>query len=113
MDQDDPEAYLKFLTSPWGDTTFYEFRLSGKLLAVAVLDRLKNALSAVYTFFDPDHDARSLGTYAILWEIHEAQRLGLSWLYLGYWIKESPKMAYKNEFRPYDAYQNSRWLRIE
>ena len=109
MDHADAGKYLEFLTSPWSATTFYEFRHGPRLLAVAVVDRLEQSLSAVYTFFDPDLPARSLGTYAILWEIEEARRLNLRWLYLGYWIRECPKMSYKGRFRPMEIYRHGHW----
>ena len=68
-----------------------------------------SALSAVYTFFDPDSSGRSLGTFSILWQIQAAQQLGLDWLYLGFWIQKRQKMAYKNLFRPIEAYNNGAW----
>ena len=111
MDHPTPEGYLNFLRSPWCDTDFVEFRAAGKLLAVAVTDRLPHGLSAVYTFYDPEEAQRSLGTFSILYEIHEARRLGLDWLYLGYWIKDCDKMNYKNEFKPLEYYRNSNWVR--
>ena len=49
----------------------------------------------------------------MLWQIHEARRLGLAWVYLGYWIKECRKMSYKNQFRPFEIYRNNQWLRID
>lgn len=113
MDHTSPEHYMDFIKSSDIDTALYEFRLSGQLLAVAVVDHLQDALSAVYTFFDPDHEARSLGAYAILWEIHEARRLGLNWLYLGYWIKQCPKMSYKSDYRPLEIYRNGRWILLD
>lgn len=109
MDHADPEKYLEFLTSAWSATTFYEFRLERHLLAVAVIDRLEQGLSAVYTFFDPDLPARGLGTYAILWEIEQARRLNLRWLYLGYWIRDCSKMSYKGHFTPLEIYRQGHW----
>ncbi len=111
MDDPTPESYLEFLTSSWSETVFYQFRLEGKLLAVAAADLLGDGLSAVYTFFHPDHQERSLGSYAILRLIHEARRLGLPWLYLGYWIAQCPKMAYKGRYRPHELYRNGGWQR--
>jgi leucyl-tRNA---protein transferase len=112
MDHPDPEQYVTFLTCVWMDPYVYEFRLAGRLLAAAVVDPLDQGLSAVYTYFDPDVTGRSLGTYAILWQIREAQRLALPWVYLGYWIKDCGKMAYKGRFRPLEVYREGRWLRI-
>ena len=109
MDNPTPEEYTRFLTSDWSDTQFIEFRLAGKAVAVAVTDRLHNALSAVYTFFDPSLARRSLGTYAILRQIEITRELGCDWLYLGYWIRGSGKMQYKRRFRPMQAYRDGRW----
>jgi hypothetical protein len=83
--------------------------LLGSVAAVAVIDHLNDGLSAVYTFFDPDESARGLGNYAILWQIDEARRLGLSWIYLGYWIQECKKMAYKARFYPHEVFWGGRW----
>ncbi|HYY16343.1 MAG TPA: hypothetical protein VE965_06835 [Gammaproteobacteria bacterium] len=102
MDNPTPQSFMEFLTASWADTIFYEFRLDRHLLAIAVVDRMEDALSAVYTFFDPDHSARSLGRFAILCEIEAARIAGLKWLYLGYWIKECRKMRYKSEYRPFE-----------
>ena len=109
MDVEDPARYREFLLSSWSDTWCYEFRLDTRLLAVAVVDRLLRGLSAVYTFYDPAYADRGLGTFALLREISEAQRLELSWLYLGYWIEECPKMAYKNRFRPLEVFRDGSW----
>ncbi len=68
-----------------------------------------DGLSAVYTFFDPDFSRRGIGTYSILWQIEETRRLGLEWLYLGYWIANSPKMLYKQEFQPQERFIDGRW----
>lgn len=108
-----PESYIRFLTAEWCTTRFVEFRLDGRLLGVAVTDHLPMGLSAVYTFFDPEQEAVSPGIIAILWQIQEARRLGLSWLYLGYWIHDCRKMAYKNHFRPFETFVDGRWIRSE
>jgi arginine-tRNA-protein transferase len=109
MDKPTPESYMQFLTSSWSMTVFYEFRWQRQLLAIAVVDQFDKGLSAVYTFFDPDYPHRSLGVYAILWEIEQTQHLQLDWLYLGYWIKECQKMCYKIEYQPLEYYFNGRW----
>ena len=89
---------------------FHELRLDGRLLAVAVVDLLPDSLSAVYTFYDPDEKARGLGIYAVLWQVEEARRRRLlPYVYLGYWIRESPKMAYKANYAPLEAYLDNRW----
>ena len=106
------EQFGTFLVSKLAFSRFLEFRLEEQLLAVAVTDILPNGLSAVYTFFDPQHDHRSLGRYAILWQIGEAARLGLHALYLGYWIKNCRKMSYKIEYRPIELLTNQRWTAL-
>ncbi len=111
MDNPTPKQYLEFLTSPWAHTIFYELRQGRRLLGVCVVDRLEDGLSAVYTFFDPAERQRSLGVFAVCWEIAETRRLGLDWLYLGYWIKDSPKMCYKTEYRPLEFLCRGSWVR--
>ena len=111
MDNPGPDDYMNFLTSSWMDTIFYEMKLANRLLAVAVVDRMDDSLSAVYTFYDPDYPNRSLGTFSILYELDEANRLGMNWLYLGYWINGCAKMSYKNRFLPIEYYQDGQWQR--
>jgi len=77
------------------------------------VDRLANALSAVYTFFAPEHGhRRSPGRFAILLLVEEARRQGLDWVYLGYWIKECRKMSYKDEYRPLEYFYDNDWHRL-
>ncbi|HSN17625.1 MAG TPA: arginyltransferase [Gammaproteobacteria bacterium] len=109
MDGESPEDYRQFLLCPWGKTTLLELRLDGRLIGVAVTDELEDALSAVYTFYEPDLDERSLGTLAVLMQIEEARRRDLSWVYLGYWIAESRKMSYKTQFRPFETLTAEGW----
>jgi leucyl-tRNA---protein transferase len=106
------ESYRRFLVDPWGgETRFLELHLDGRLAGVAVTDLLPNGLSAVYTFFDPDLCARGPGTFAVLAQIETARRLGLPFLYLGYWIGASQKMAYKERFRPIETWDGRAWRR--
>ncbi len=109
----DQQRYLDFLTTRWGDTRFFEFRQQERLMAVAVTDRVPDGLSAVSTFFDPDMASRSPGMFAILWQIAEARRQGLDWLYLGYWIRNCEKMNYKDQYRPMEAWDGRLWQRLE
>lgn len=111
MDVDDPEAYREFLACDWADTRFVEFREGQRLLAVAVVDHLPRALSAVYTFFDPAAARRSLGTHAVLWQLEAARASGREWVYLGYWVEDCAKMDYKNRFRPFETLEAGRWRR--
>lgn len=104
-----PEKYLRFLVGREIKTVFYELRARDRLLGVAVVDVLPDGLSAVYTFYDPTLPDRGLGVFALLWEIEHTRALDLPWLYLGYWIKDSPKMAYKSQYRPLEVYSDGRW----
>jgi arginine-tRNA-protein transferase len=73
------------------------------------MDVLNRGLSSVYTFFDPDYARLSPGRHALLWQISEARRRQLPYLYLGYWIKTCQKMAYKQEYRPIELYLGNHW----
>ena len=106
------EQFDSFLTNEWGVTRFLEFRLEGKLLAVAVTDQLDNGLSAVYTFYDPEQTRRSLGVFAVLHQVQRAYAAGLPAVYLGYWIKQCHKMAYKIDYRPLDLLVQNHWVRV-
>ncbi len=107
-----PDDYLSFLTSSWSETVFYRISVDNKLIAMAVIDRLEDSLSSVYTFFDPESERRSPGKYAILLAIEEARILGLKWVYLGYWIEKCSKMAYKNQYKPMEYYYNRQWSTV-
>ena len=107
-----PEQFQSFLVRDLPFSFFYEFRCENKLIALAVTDELPNGLSAVYTFYDPDENNRSLGRFAILWQIAETQRLGLEALYLGYWIRDCRKMNYKTQYRPVELLVNQQWTRL-
>ncbi|OOE13518.1 arginyltransferase [Stutzerimonas degradans] len=106
------DQFNTFLVRDLSFCRFYEFRLGGLLKALAVTDVLPNGLSAVYTFYDASDERRSLGRYAILWQIGEAARLGLKAVYLGYWIKNCRKMNYKTEYRPIELLVNQRWVTL-
>jgi arginine-tRNA-protein transferase len=106
------QQFESFLTREWGVTHYYCFYASEKLIAVAVVDVIDAGLSAIYTFFDPDMTARSLGVYAVLWQIEQARTLGLASVYLGYWIKQCRKMAYKINYRPVELLISGRWVAL-
>ncbi len=112
MDADDSEAYQAFLVASPLRSRLLEWRLEGELVAVALIDLVESGLSAVYTFYSPDYPQRSLGTFAVLEEVELARKRNLSWLYLGYWIADSAKMAYKTRFRPIEAYRDGVWIAI-
>jgi arginyl-tRNA--protein-N-Asp/Glu arginylyltransferase len=94
-------------------TGILEFRdARDRLLGACLTDWLADGLSAVYSFFDTDEDKRSLGTFAVLWLIGRARSLGLPYVYLGYWVPESRKMAYKARFRPSEILISGAWHRL-
>lgn len=107
-----PDDYMQFLGSSWCDTRFVEFSINGELAGVAVIDQLNNALSAVYTFFDPKFSNTSPGVYAVLWQIEHAKQLKLDFLYLGFWIKQCAKMAYKSQYQPLQILQGKQWTEM-
>ncbi|HWZ11379.1 MAG TPA: arginyltransferase [Xanthobacteraceae bacterium] len=88
-------------------------RRRGDLLAVALTDVLGDGLSMVYSFFDPEESARSLGTLMVLDHIVRAQRMGLSYVYLGYWVRGSHKMDYKGRFLPQERLAPDGWMRVD
>ncbi len=106
------EQFDAFLTNEWGVTRFIEFRLKGKLIAVAVTDKMENGYSAVYTYFEPDESKRSLGVFAVLHQIEKTRQEGLDSVYLGYWIKRCQKMSYKTDYRPLEILVQNRWIRV-
>jgi len=112
MDQDSREQYQHFLLHSNVATDLFEFRHDGKLKMVSLVDRLHDGLSSVYTFFEPGGAGDSYGTYNVLWQIERCRLLGLPYLYLGYWIAESRKMAYKATFRPIEGLVDGGWRRL-
>jgi arginine-tRNA-protein transferase len=103
------------------ETRIIEYRTSSagtgrepaQLIAAALTDVLSDGLSMVYSFFDPEFADRSLGTYMILDHIRRARRLGLAYVYLGYWVRGSKKMDYKGRFLPQERLLPEGWVRVE
>ena len=109
MDQDSREQYQHFLLHSNVATELVEFREDGVLRMVSLVDRLADGLSSVYTFFEPGVSGTSYGTYNILWQIERCRLLAVPYLYLGYWIADSRKMAYKASFRPIEGFVDGEW----
>ena len=113
MDDDSREQYAQFLLQTNVDSRLVEFRAGDVLRMVCIIDALDCGLSSVYTFYEPDLPNTSFGTWAILWQVAQCRNLGLPHLYLGYWIRDSRKMAYKAQFRPLEALRNGHWALLE
>jgi len=107
------EQYRNFLVQSNVDSLFISFTLNGALKIVSVVDIVEDGVSAVYTFYDTAVTKASYGTYSIMWLIDWCKQLNLPYLYLGYWIKNSQKMAYKENFGPQEALIDGEWLKIK
>lgn len=112
MAHSSPEDYISFLSSSWCNTKFIEFSIENELAGVAVIDQFDNAYSAVYTFFEPEFSIHSLGMYAVLWQIEQAKAQQREFLYLGFWIKECKKMAYKSDYQPLQIFSGNTWVEL-
>tara|TARA_A100000164_G_C21769221_1_gene705525 strand:+ start:172 stop:912 length:741 start_codon:yes stop_codon:yes gene_type:complete len=113
MDHDSRDQYAQFLLQTNVNTRLVEFRDSkDKLKIVSIIDILDDGFSSVYTFFDPDEQKSSFGTYNILWQIDQTLQIDMSYLYLGYWIEKSKKMNYKINFNSLEIYNKGKWNKL-
>ncbi len=114
--QDSRTQYQAFLLQSQVTSQLVEFHAPeiqdssrSTLQMISVIDLLPDGLSAVYTFYEPEITRASFGTYSILWQIEQAKRLGLPYVYLGYWVRDSRKMAYKTNFSPLEGFIDGQW----
>ncbi|MEM9623625.1 MAG: arginyltransferase [Pseudomonadota bacterium] len=106
------DQFRSFLLSPWSSSVFISLYRGQQLLSVAVTDKQPNGLSAIYTFYEPGEEQRSLGVFSILQQIELCREWQLPYLYLGYWVKDCNKMNYKTDYRPCELFVNHRWVRL-
>jgi leucyl-tRNA---protein transferase len=108
-DQNSLDDYNDFLIKSNVKSKFIEFWDGDSLKIVSIVDIVSDGISAVYTFYDPDDEKVSYGTYSIIWLINWCKAQQLKYIYLGYWIGECNKMKYKTNFKPYELYIKGYW----
>ncbi len=108
------KQFKDFVLCDWMNTQYLDFfePTTGKLIACCVFDQLESGLSAVYTYFDSSFSKFSPGRLAILTLIERSKQMNLDYVYLGYWIKNCQKMAYKGEYRPIECFVNDQWVEL-
>jgi leucyl-tRNA---protein transferase len=107
---DDAEQYRQFLCQSNVESLMIEFRdIHHQVKIVSVVDIVRDGVSAVYTFYDANETKASYGTHSIMWLIEWTKSLGLPYLYLGYWIRNSQKMVYKEHFNPQEKLIDGEW----
>jgi arginyl-tRNA--protein-N-Asp/Glu arginylyltransferase len=112
------EQFENFILCEWKRPQFIEAYDGDTLIAVAVTDTIDNgeehqALSALYTFYDPDYHSSSLGTWMIMMQIEQAKQQERDFVYLGYYVEECQKMSYKHNFFPYEQFSGNKWHRFD
>ncbi len=109
----DLDGYTSFLGESCCDTFELRYRVGDTLIGVAIIDRGSDALSAVYCYFDPDHEALSPGVYSILKQVELAEKWGLSYVYLGLYIAECASMSYKSRYLPHERRTDGEWRVVQ
>ncbi len=109
----DREQYESFLKNGLACTDYFRIYAGKTLLAVSVVDTMVDGLAAIYTFYHPDHEHRSLGTYCVLQQVEQARLSGLDYVYLGYWIADCRKMNYKSRFQPLELLKDGHWQTLQ
>ncbi|HAF00904.1 MAG TPA: arginyltransferase [Methylophilaceae bacterium] len=110
-EKEDPEQYRQFLCQSNVESLMVEFKdAENQVKIVSVIDIVRDGISAVYTFYDARDYKTSYGTYAIMWLCEWAKTLKLPYLYLGYWIQDSQKMAYKQQFNVQEKFVDGEWI---
>lgn len=112
------EQFTNFIACDWKSPMYIEAYDGEQLIAVAVTDvvdheNIPHGLSALYTFFDPDYENQSLGTWMILQQIVLAKAHHRPFVYLGYYVEGCKKMSYKHKFHPFEQFSHNNWLRID
>lgn len=111
QDGDEVEQYRQFICQSSVESLLFEFRdTQNQVKIVSIVDLVDDGISAVYTFYDATEQKASYGTYAIMWLCHWTEQLNLPYLYLGYWIQENQKMAYKAKFNVQEKLIDGEWL---
>lgn len=108
----DEQQFYDYLVVSRTQNIFIEYWLNEQLIAVSACDMFDDGLSAVYTFFDPDYQKRSLGVFSVLMQVEYAKSLQLDYVYLGYWIPHSQKMNYKAQYQPLEILYRGKWERL-
>jgi len=107
----DKDQYQSFLNNGLGNTRYFRLYDEQRLVGVMVSDQMLDGLSAIYTFYEPAEERRSLGTFSVLYQVELARTSNLEHVYLGYWIQTCEKMSYKARFKPLEMLVGGEWHR--
>ena len=104
-------SYRQWMVESCAQTIEMRYFVSGKMIAVSVLDIGADSVSSVYHYFDPEESRRSLGVYSVLWEIEWCRGRGIKWYYLGYYVRDCDHLNYKANYLPNEIKMDDGWLR--